>query len=89
MQKNKIMVIRLKEILEQKRITGSELARRLNVTPSYVNQACKGTVNLSLKKCEEIANALGVPMAALFDESAETDVVRCPHCGMPIRLIKD
>lgn len=80
--------MRLKEILEQKNISGSELARRLGVTPSYVNQACKGTVNLSIKKCEQIADALGVPMAALFDENVEKNITLCPHCGKPIVLVK-
>ena len=53
--------MRLKEILKERGISGSELARRLNVSPAYINFACSGKVNLSVKKCEEVAEALGIP----------------------------
>ena len=86
LQKNRNM--RLKEILIEKGISGSELARRLGVTSSYINQACKGTVNLSVKKCEDIAAELGVPVASLFDGYIDPSVTFCPHCGKPIKLSK-
>lgn len=80
--------MRLKELLKEKNISGSELARRLNVTPQYVNNAVLGKVNLSVKKCEEVAKALDVPMAALFDGYKSPNIVICPHCGKPIKLIE-
>jgi transcriptional regulator with XRE-family HTH domain len=81
--------MRLKEIAKQKGISGSELARRMGVSPAYINQAFQGKVNLSISKCEEFAKVLDVPMASLFDGWHDPDVTFCPHCGKPIKLVKE
>ena len=72
--------MRLREILKEKGVSGAELARRLNVSPAYVN--------LSVKKCEEVARALDIPVAALFEGYNDPEVAYCPHCGKPIKIIK-
>ena len=81
--------MRLKEIAKAKGVSGSELARRMGVSPAYINQAMQGKVNLSVAKCEEFARALGVPVASLFDGWHDPEVTICPHCGQPIKLVKD
>lgn len=84
----KVEDMRLKEILKEQGISGAELARRLGVTPAYINMALQGKVNLSVKKCEEVAKALDVPTAALFEGYMGPDETLCPHCGKRIRIIK-
>ena len=81
--------MRLKELLIEKHINGSELARRLGVTPSYVNAVVAGRTNLSVKRCEDIAKILNVPLAALFEGYLKPGYVLCPHCGKPVALKKD
>ena len=79
--------LRLRKILKEKHISGTELAHRLEVTPSYVNSAISGRFNLSIKQCERIAEVLGVPLASLFDGYIEPTETICPHCGKPIKII--
>lgn len=83
------MNTRLREILIEKKITGTELARQLNVSPSYINMVAKGAANMSIEKCRIIADALGVPLAALFDGYSDPNVTVCPHCGKRIKLVRD
>lgn len=78
--------MRLKEIMIEKHISGVKLAKALSVSPAYINMVASGKTNLSVKKCEEIAKILDVPVAALFDGYLKPGSVYCPHCGKPIRL---
>lgn len=80
--------MRLKEIMMEKHITGTALAQQLGVSPAYVNMVIKGKTNISLKKCDEIARILNVPVAALFDGYTEPGTCFCPHCGKPVILSK-
>lgn len=80
--------MRLKKILMEKHMSGSALARELGVTSSYINAVISGKANLSVKKCEEIAKLLDVPVASLFEGYNERGVMYCPHCGKPIRAEK-
>ncbi len=57
-------MLRVKEICDQKGISIKELADRLSVTPSAISQSLSG--NPSLKKIEEIADALDVDISELF-----------------------
>ena len=93
---NRIM-LRLKEILKEKGMTGVQLAA-LNknekgepVTPQYINGIARGRGSISFKKLKEIADALGVTMAELFDDYRERDasIVFCPNCNERLRLVKD
>lgn len=52
--------------LARKRITGRELARRLNVSHSWVNYRLTGTQEIGLNDLERIAAALGVDVAELL-----------------------
>lgn len=57
-------MLRVKEICKEQGITQAELSKRLNVSPSALNQSIIG--NPSLDKIQEIANALEVPITELF-----------------------
>ena len=78
--------LRLKEILKEKGMTGSELARQLGVTPQYVHGAIREDFALSVKKCQEIADLLCVPLASLFEGYEEGRYFICPHCGERINF---
>lgn len=78
--------LRLKEILKERGMSGSELARQLGVTPQYVHGAIREDFALSVKKCQEIADLLGVPLASLFEGYEEGRFIVCPHCGEKIHL---
>lgn len=79
--------MRLKQLLKERKMTGSELARRMGVTPQYIHGAIREDFTLSVKKCKEIADILGVPLAALFEGYGDPDTFVCPHCGERIRFI--
>lgn len=81
--------MRLKEIMLEKHISGVKLAKMLDVSPAYINAVASGKTYLSVKKCEEVAKALDVPLAALFDGYIKPGSLYCPHCGKPIRLAQD
>ena len=78
--------LRLKEILVEKHMNGSELARRLGVSPAYVNAVMSNRTSVSIKRCVEIAQILDVPLASLFDGYCKPGYVYCPHCGKPITI---
>ena len=78
--------LRLKEILKERGISGSELARRLNVTPQYIHGAIREDFALSVKKCQEIASILDVPLASLFEGYEDGRYIICPHCGERIKI---
>ena len=90
------MYFRIKEILKEKGITGVELASRIKnekgepVTPQYINGIVSERGSVSLSKLKEIADALGVTMAELFEEFKERDnsIVMCPNCKERLRLVK-
>lgn len=78
--------LRLKEILKEKGLTGSELARQLGVSPQYIHGAMREDFALSVKKCQEIADFLGVPLASLFEGYEDGRFIVCPHCGEKIYI---
>ena len=80
--------LRLKAIMKEKHISGVELARRLGVSPAYVNIAAQGKTNLSVNKCTEVAEALGTPLASLFGGYIEHGEMFCPHCGKRLKLVE-
>ena len=90
------MYFRIKEILKEKGITGVELATRIKnekgepVTPQYINGIVSERGSVSLSKLKEIADALGVTMAELFEDFKERDnsIVQCPNFKERLRLVK-
>ena len=77
------METRLKEICRERGVTQKELAQTLGVTEITLTRFNKGNFSVGLLK--SIANALQVPISALFEaESANTIV--CPHCGKKVFL---
>jgi len=62
---------RVRSLLEERGISGSELARRLGASQSYVSRRIQGTVPWRATDLVNIASVLGVPAAGLLSASAD------------------
>jgi transcriptional regulator with XRE-family HTH domain len=79
-------MLRVKELCKLKRVSMTKLANKTGVTPSALSQNLKGHPNLD--RLKEIADALGVPITALFGQP-QNDVINCPYCGGKIKMSKE
>lgn len=77
--------MRIKELLREKGITAKELASIIGMTETGLSIVMGENGNPPLKRLEQIATALGVPVTELFDKPKE-GVIHCPHCGKEIKL---
>lgn len=78
---------RVKELCKERGITLKDLAGKLNITDIGLGKSLRGSPNIST--FERIADALGVPLASLFDTHADNDTVSCPYCGGKIKVGKE
>ena len=82
---NYIEIMRVKDLLKEKGVTAKELAARLNLSEGALSQSLNG--NPTLERLNQIAAALGVSVAELFEAPASGAAsITCPHCGKPITL---
>lgn len=75
-------MLQVKEICSQKGMTLQSLAKKMGVTYQSLYENLNG--NPSLKKLNEIADALGVEVAELFAPKRNT--FTCPNCGAEISV---
>ncbi len=81
------MSLRVKEVCKEKGITITQLAEILGIKQESLSRAING--NPTLDTLQKIANALNVPVSALFDEVQPTqNTVRCPNCGTELEVKK-
>lgn len=81
--------MRIREILKEQGITTKELAEKMGISQSALNQNISG--NPSVRILSNIANALNVPIWQLFADPAEIQTkdnsfITCPHCGRGIQI---
>ena len=57
---------RVKKLRLNKSMSQGDLAKILDVHPNYISGIERGLENMSLKKMEELAKALGVPIKELI-----------------------
>lgn len=67
---------RVRELLEQKQLTQKEVAEKLDVTPSSVNQWLSGKTSLTVERVKALADVLGVHPRELFADA---------HGGEPVK----
>lgn len=70
-----------KKIIELSRLKGlkqEELAEKLGITRVTLSRTINGSPTIGT--LQKIAGALGVPLAELFADWTEGEIV-CPHCG--------
>lgn len=77
--------MRIKEILREKGITAKELASTIGMTETGLSIAINENGNPPLKRLEQIAAALGVPVTDLFDKPTK-GIIHCPNCGAKLEL---
>lgn len=86
--------MRIKEVLKEKHITQPELAERMGVSLSDVKQKL-GADSLTTATLEKIAAAVGAPVWQFFispddlakDLANQDNVLSCPHCGKPLKIV--
>lgn len=81
--------MRIREVLKEQGITTKELAERMGISQSALNQSISG--NPSVKVLNNIADALDIPVWQLFANplevlSKDTTSITCPHCGKEIQI---
>lgn len=82
-------MLRINEIIREKRLTVAEIAEKLGITRGTAQRQIHG--NLSLETLQRYAEVLEVDITELFSsnkkEEVETNAV-CPHCGKQIKIEK-
>ena len=80
--------MRIREVIEQQGITTKELADRMGITQSALNQHISG--NPSVKVLSSIAANLGVEIWQLFvspsDVAFNGTTIKCPNCGQEFEV---
>lgn len=81
---------RIREILNQKGMTGKELAERMGVTPQYISGIIRETGSASVEVLANIARILNVPVASLFEDYVSNEnTIICPKCGTKFKMESD
>lgn len=76
---------RIKEAIKENGYTITSLAEKLGIARESLSRMI---VSPSYPTLEKIAEALGVEIWELFISTKEfpTQVLKCPHCGKPIKI---
>lgn len=69
------MGTRIKEILQEKKMTVSMLADIIGITRANMSNIVNGKSNPKMETLEKIAKALGVSVVALFSPVEKTDIL--------------
>lgn len=79
---NSYIMLQVQRICKEKGLTMQEVASRLGITYQSLYDSIKG--NPTLKRLQDIANALNVEVSELFESSKPQ--ITCPHCGKPLNI---
>lgn len=64
---------RLPDLLDKKRMTQADFARRMNISEAFVSQIIKGESKFSLLKAKQAADILGCYIEDLYEWIYEGD----------------
>lgn len=67
-----VNILRLKEVLKEKGVTGKELAQRLGMTETSISRMLNGLQYPKIETLLNIATALNVDIRDLFNSTANT-----------------
>lgn len=76
-------MLRVQEVCKEKGINMTILAKKLGVSYQALYAAVSG--NPTISKLKEIADALEVEVADLFQREAESGI-KCPNCGKHLNI---
>lgn len=76
--------LRVTELMKMRGMTQTQLAEKMGITRVGLAKALTGNTTLSTMR--KLADALEVPITALFKES--DPVYPCPKCGAKLKLIE-
>lgn len=74
MEIKKVFIERLKEAINEKRISQNELAKKANVSTAYISQLLSGKKNPTIKVVKQIADALGLPVSYFLENGVEISI---------------
>ena len=83
-------MLRIDTMLKLRDISTQELASRMSVSPQYVSEVVNEKKNITILGLKKFADALQVPIVALFDDYKDETFVdgqfHCPKCGTTLRV---
>ena len=77
--------MRIKQAIKESGSSVGELAQKMGVARQTISRQINGA-NITVETVQKIADALGLPVGQLFDQTpqptnADDNVITCPHCG--------
>ena len=77
--------MRIKQAIKESGSSVGELAQKMGVSRQTISRQINGA-NITVETVQKIADALGVPVGQLFDQTTpekteEHCTITCPHCG--------
>lgn len=82
--------MRIKQAIKESGSSVGELAQKMGVSRQAISRQINGA-NITVETVQKIADALGLPVGQLFDQTpqqtnADHNVVTCPHCGAKLEI---
>ena len=77
--------MRIKQAIKESGSSVGELAQKMGVSRQTISRQINGA-NITVETVKKIADALGLPVGQLFDQTpqpknSERNTITCPHCG--------
>ena len=77
--------MRIKQAIKESGSSVGELAQKMGVARQTISRQINGA-NITVETVQKIADALGLPVGQLFDQTpqptnADNITINCPHCG--------
>ena len=77
--------MRIKQAIKESGSSVGELAQKMGVARQTISRQINGA-NITVETVQKIADALGLPVGQLFDQTpqptnSDDNVITCPHCG--------